>query len=669
MSGRGIHILDEHIANKIAAGEVIERPASVVKELVENALDAGAKRIEVEIRQGGKEYIRVTDDGAGMAPDQVPLAFERHATSKIRSADDLFNVHTLGFRGEALPSIAAVAEVELKTRTADATGGVRYTVEAGRAGTVEPIGTPVGTTIVVRRLFFNTPARYKFLRTEAAERRRVADVAARVALAWPAVAFRLLVDGRQVFATPGDGDLKGAILAVYGKAAGTDLVPVDGELDGLRVHGFVGRPDVVHGNRDRMSVFLNGRWIQSAALFRAIEQGYETLLPPRRYPLAVIHLTVDPASVDVNVHPAKAEVRFKDDRAVFRAVLRAVRGGLTGANLVGTVHGTRLVGDERTSSHPHGVRPSEGYRHFAEAAPPVQHSRTTGDLFGSIRDSKLGWQNDAMREHASAYDASTHTQSAEINPTSAAADTAHTAFQPAGARPSFPPTDESHEDRAHATNDPTVTAAGHTARTNGSDATDADARRTLQEMTVLGQLHRTFILGETKDGLWIVDQHVAHERVLYEQFLERGADGKGAVQQLLMPVTVTLPPDRVGLVEQFHDDLARLGFVLEPFGGTSYLVRGVPVELGGASDTARLTAIVEELLEACEREGGWNPHDVAASLACRAAIKAGQPLDQGQMRNLLAQLAEADNPFACPHGRPIVVELGRLDLERRFGRR
>lgn len=626
MSGRGIHILDEHIANKIAAGEVIERPASVVKELVENALDAGAKRIEVEIRQGGKEYIRVTDDGAGMAPEQVPLAFERHATSKIRSADDLFNVHTLGFRGEALPSIAAVAEMELRTRTADAAGGVRYTVEAGQAGALEPTGTPVGTTIVVRRLFFNTPARYKFLRTEAAERRRVADVAARVALAWPDVAFRLLVDGRQVFATPGDGDLSGAILAVYGKAAGSDLVPVDGELDGLRVHGFVGRPEVVHGNRDRMSVFLNGRWIQSAAIMRAIEQGYETLLPPRRYPLAVIHLTVDPASVDVNVHPAKAEVRFKDDRAVFRAVLRAVRGGLMEANLVGTVHDTRTVGGGRSD---HTFSGSLSDVHRPGVSPPADRFRTR-DMFASTRDSSPDVQNDALREHASAYEA-----------VAAAHD--------AAASDSF--------------------TSGHDAFPAGHGSANADARRTLREMTVLGQLHRTFILAETGEGLWIVDQHVAHERVLYEQFLQRGAEGTGAVQQLLIPVTVTLSPDRVGLVEQFQDDLARLGFVLEPFGGTSYIVRGVPVELGGAADAARLTAMLEELLDACEREGGWSPHDAAASLACRAAIKAGQPLDKGQMKNLLAQLAEADNPFACPHGRPVVVELGRLDLERRFGRR
>lgn len=651
MAGRGIHILDEHIANKIAAGEVIERPASVVKELVENALDAGAKRIEVEIRQGGKEYIRVTDDGAGMAPEQVPLAFARHATSKIRSADDLFNVHTLGFRGEALPSIAAVAEVELKTRTAHATGGVRYTVSAGRAGDLEPTGAPVGTTVVVRRLFFNTPARYKFLRTEAAERRRVADVAARVAMAWPDVAFRLLVDGRQLFATPGDGDLAGAVTAVYGEAAGSRLVPVDDEQDGLRVHGFVGSPEVVHGNRDRMSVFLNGRWIQSAAVLRAIEQGYETLLPPRRYPLAVVHLTTDPAAVDVNVHPAKAEVRFKDDRAVFRAVLRAVRGGLLAANLVGSLSSGRPI---VTGSPP--------------AAAVAGDGGPTGDLFAR-RSGAVGSADPSAGVYVRGHEAA----AAEAAP---AWPSPHAAPETPTRGACFATTaDRSALDRTVRVSAPArkppgaVSAAAPPDYAGGRAPAADDPRRTLREMTVLGQLHRTFILGETRKGLWIIDQHVAHERVLYERFLARGAAGRGTVQQLLVPVTVALSPDRAGLAEQFQSELARLGFVLEPFGGTSYMVRGVPVELGGAPDPARLTAMLEEVLDACERQGGWSSHDAAASLACRAAVKAGQPLDAGQMKRLLDQLAEADNPFACPHGRPIVIELDRLDLERRFGRR
>lgn len=705
MAPRGITILDEHIANKIAAGEVIERPASVVKELVENALDAGAKRVEIDIRQGGKEHIRVTDDGVGMAPDQVPLAFARHATSKIHSADDLFNVNTLGFRGEALPSIAAVAEVELRTRPADATGGVRFTVEAGRTGALEPVGSPVGTTIVVRRLFFNTPARYKFLRSDAAERRRVSDAAARIALAWPGVAFRLVVDGRQVFSTPGDGDLAGAIRAIYGTAAGAAIVRVDGELDGIRVHGYVGKPDIVHGNRDRMSVFLNGRWIQSAAIVRAIEQGYETLLPPRRYPLAVIHLTVDPASVDVNVHPAKAEVRFKDDRAVFRAVLRAVRAGLLDANLVGTLGTARPVGVGSGEDMP-AARPGTGELGRGTRPPWTYGTYGSGLAFGeaAAAEAATEWP---VRTGSSDNDRSAQPLSS-LPAQQSAGPTAEPSAQPSSgrsaplwehppARPLHPPPSPPWESTsARSFEQPPVqsssrsaariscahrysmdAAASSTGQSTGlpglpgasTNSPDGDARRMLRDMTVIGQLHRTFIIGETGHGLWIIDQHVAHERILYERFLERGASGSGAVQQMLIPVTVTLSPDRVGMVEQFQAELERLGFVLEPFGGSSYIVRGIPVELTNATDAGRLTGLLEELLDACERDGAWSPHVTAAALACRAAIKAGQPLDTIRMKKLVQELAAADNPFACPHGRPIVIELGRLDLERRFGRR
>lgn len=631
MSGRVIHVLDEHVANKIAAGEVIERPASVVKELVENALDAGARSIEIEIRQGGKEYIRVSDDGSGVPADQVPLAFARHATSKIRSADDLFNVSTLGFRGEALPSIAAVAEVEMWTRTADSPGGVRYVVRAGQPGVLEPAGAPVGTTVVVRRLFFNTPARYKFLRSETAERRRVADVTARIALAWPSVAFKLIADGRRLFATAGDGDLAAAIRAVYGAAA-DDLLPVSGELDGVRVTGWVSKPDVVHGNRERMSVFLNGRWIQGAALLRAIERGYDTMLPPRRYPLAVVHLHVDPSAVDVNVHPAKAEVRFKDDGAVFRAVVRAVREALLGSNLVGSVSQARPVAGKSADggAHPYFSRPSSGDL-LAAATPRAAEAAPS-------------WP----RRNRLEPEAGASSFAGDV-----AADSELTTMVDEAALLEEPAPDE---------------AAPRTDEAAEKSSEGDDARAALRSLHILGQLHRTFILGETKEGLWIIDQHVAHERVLYERFLAALAAESGDVQRLLVPVTVTLAPSLAGLAEQYGGELARLGFDVEPFGGTTYLVRGVPVELAG-SDERRIVETLEELLEACEQEGRWHAHRVAAALACRAAVKAGQPLRDEQMVKLVQQLAEADNPFACPHGRPIVVELSRLDLERRFGRR
>ncbi|MFO7311468.1 MAG: DNA mismatch repair endonuclease MutL [Bacillota bacterium] len=613
MPHRPIAVLDPHVANRIAAGEVIERPASAVKELVENSLDAGARRVEVEIRGGGKEYIRVTDDGHGIPRAEVPLAFERHATSKIAKAEDLFAVATLGFRGEALPSIAAVAEVEMRTRTPDQLEGTRYVIVAGVPKESGPVGTPVGTTVIVRRLFFNTPARYKFLRTDTTEKRYVADVVARLAMARPDVAFRLLADGRELLATPGDGRLASAVAAVYGHAVARDMVPIEFEADTITVQGLVGKPSLHHSTRERVAIFLNGRWIQSNAIARAIENGYDTLLPPRRFPVAVVHLTMDPRSVDVNVHPAKAEVRFRDDGAVFRTVLRAVRQGLLGANLVGGMPLAAAV--PRPAAGPeeprHSPRPEEERAHYpAEVAPLVAAARET--------PAPAAAGAAALAQHA----------------------------REAGfASEEIPPGD-------------TVPARA---------PADVDARQVLREMTVLGQLHRTYILGETPAGLWIVDQHVAHERILYERFLKEAASGQARVQQLLMPMTMTLSPVQAGLVELFQDKLQQLGFVLEPFGGRTYLIRGVPAAFA-AHDAGQIQGVLEDVLAACEAEGRWQPHQVCAQLACRAAVKAGQVLSERQMKQLLEELSQADNPFACPHGRPIVIEVPRAEIARRFGR-
>ena len=659
MPHRPIAVLDPHIANRIAAGEVIERPASAVKELVENSLDAGARRVEVEIRGGGKEYIRVTDDGHGIPPAEVPLAFERHATSKIAKAEDLFAVATLGFRGEALPSIAAVAEVEMRTRTPDHLEGTRYVIVAGVPKESGPVGAPVGTTVIVRRLFFNTPARYKFLRTDTTEKRYVADVVARLAMARPDVAFRLLADGRELLATPGDGRLASAVAAVYGHAVARDMVPVEFEADAIAVQGLVGKPSLHHGTRERVAVFLNGRWIQSNALARAIENGYDTLLPPRRFPVAVVHLTMDPRSVDVNVHPAKAEVRFRDESAVFRTVLRAVRQGLLGANLVGGLGGPRPTLGAGTGALEPRSPVARGLA--GRGFPPVERSLPQTDLpMPGAKPRPGAWleelrysshqEESRQEEEETPYHEGAAPLVAAARETRAPAATGAAGLAEHAQEAGFPPGEVPHGDGV-----PARSQAG------------VDARQVLREMTVLGQLHRTYILGETPAGLWIVDQHVAHERILYERFLKEAASGQARVQQLLMPITMTLSPAQAGLVELFQEKLAQLGFVLEPFGGRTYLVRGVPAAFAG-NDAVHIQQVLEDVLAACEAEGRWQPHQVCAQLACRAAIKAGQVLSERQMKQLLEELAQAGNPFACPHGRPIVIEVPRTELARRFGR-
>ncbi|OUM97933.1 MAG: hypothetical protein BAA04_08350 [Firmicutes bacterium ZCTH02-B6] len=648
MPHRPIVVLEPHVANRIAAGEVIERPASAVKELVENSLDAGARRVEVEIRGGGKEYIRVTDDGHGIPPAEVPLAFERHATSKIASADDLFAVATLGFRGEALPSIAAVAEVEMRTRPREHLEGTQYVIVAGVPQGLGPVGAPVGTTVIVRRLFFNTPARYKFLRTDTTEKRYVADVVARLAMARPDVAFRLLADGRELLATPGDGRLSSVLAAVYGQAVVRDMLPLEYEAEAIGVLGLVGKPGLHHGTRERIAVFLNGRWIQSNAIARAIENGYDTLLPPRRFPAAAVHLTIDPRSVDVNVHPAKAEVRFRDDGVVFRTVLRAVRQALLSANLVGG------LGVPRPAAGPYaygGERPDAGHGERTDAAvrPPEQSGLPLPGP-GAVPGTRLA---------ASRYD---------FHPRESIAPDVESAPLVAAAREVAASSAWSRKAVAGEGKNGGIPSDGLTrSGDQGQAASNADARQALREMTVLGQLHRTYILGETPAGLWIVDQHVAHERILYEQFLRAAACGRADVQQLMIPITITLSPAQAGLAEFHQETLERLGFVLEPFGGRTYLLRGVPVPFA-AHDAADIQRVLEDVLAAGESEGGWRPHEVCAQLACRAAIKAGQVLNERQMRQLLEELSQADNPFACPHGRPIVIEVAKSELARRFGR-
>lgn len=651
MPKRPITVLDAHIANRIAAGEVIERPASAVKELIENSLDAGARRVEVEIRGGGKEYIRVTDDGEGIPPAEVPLAFERHATSKIAAADDLFAVATLGFRGEALPSIAAVAEVELRTRTGESLEGIRYAIVAGRPQATEPVGAPVGTTVIVRRLFFNTPARYKFLRTDATEKRYVADVVARLSLARPDVAFRLLADGRELLSTPGDGKLSSAVLAVYGPQLSRELVPVALNAEGIGVQGVVGKPGLHHGNRERISIILNGRWIHSSALCRAVEKGYDTLLPPRRFPVAVLHLTVDPRSVDVNVHPAKAEVRFRDDGTVFRIVLRAVRHGLLDANLIGSLAPVPLGPTASPGTvqgafpaAPAGALPFAAVPEGAEPLPAARAALSPGlAAFPVLGDEEP-------------YPAAPGAGVGQVRETGAGLAAAAGSWR---APLPTPPGDGAAADPSAA--DP-ATAGGQELSPDNEDA-----RRELREMAVLGQLHRTYIVGETRAGLWIVDQHVAHERVLYERFMQAAAEGRADVQQLLVPVTITLPPAQAGLVEQFQAELERVGLVLEPFGGRTYRVRGVPVPLAGAG-ARDIQRLVEDIVTLCAGEGAWQPHGVCAQMACKAAVKAGQLLEERQMRQLLVDLSRAENPFACPHGRPIVMSIPSALLARRFGR-
>lgn len=595
-----IRVLSTDLANKIAAGEVIERPASVVKELVENAIDAGATRIEVEIRDAGKEYIRVTDNGRGIHREEIPLAFFRHATNKILSFEDLANVMSLGFRGEALPSIASCAEVEMTSSTGG-NAAARMVVTGGLAGAVETCAGPPGTTVVVRRLFFNTPARYKFLKQPATERRHITEYVSNMALAHPDIAFRLLAETGLLLATKGNGDLLGAIAAIYGAQLGRQMIPVQWEGPFVSVSGYISPPGETRPNRSHEALFVNGRWVQNRLLYAAVEKGYDNMLGTRRFPVAVLHLSTDPSLLDVNVHPAKTEIRFRDESETFKSIMLAVRRGLTGADIAPRLNAT------------------DGSQHSIPRSPTTFVS------------------------HEMPYKVAEAGGCASIP-----LDT-----NPRSALPSIPASLAERIDGA---------------RTQEEMSREAGAlREFLRRTHPLGQVLDTYIVIPSPYGLWLVDQHAAHERVLYEEILARSEESVS--QMLIAPLPIRLSPSEVTMLEEHKEALAELGFILERFGTGSCLVRGVPVQLSETPDESILHELLVEVTETWSTSGPSHRQEAAMMVACRAAVKAGRRLDLSAQRALLANLSEVDNPFCCPHGRPLIIAIDREELERRFGRR
>jgi DNA mismatch repair protein MutL len=582
-----IRILAPHEAAKIAAGEVIERPASIVKELVENSLDAGATQIAVEIREGGLALIRVADNGCGIEPGELRIAFERHATSKVAAEDDLWRIATLGFRGEALPSIAAAGEVELLTRVAGNDVGARLKLRDGAVVEEGSGATAPGTTFTVRRLFASQPARLKFLRTPGGESTQAASVVSHYAMAYPEVRFQLVVDARTALQTPGSGSLIDAIAAVYGAEVASAAIEIDappaneGESG---VRGVVVEPRLHRSSRNYIGLYVNRRWVKNRALTFAIEEAYQGMLPAGRRPIAVLDLRVPADEVDVNVHPTKAEVRLRREREIFGLLQRAVRRALSEHGTVPSASASLWGGTSfSTPRPPLTLQPQ-----------PVQPSLVRPDLAA-----RLG-----------------------------TAAPAHPADAPS------PP--ESMLDR-------------------------------LPMLRPVGQVGNLYIVAEGPEGMYLVDQHAAHERVLYERFLAAARASKPEVQPLLEPLTVEFGAPHRALLGEHAEALERLGFDIEHFGGDAYVVRSVPSEIAG-DDVARHMV---ELLDRMGRdEAPEEPsHRVAASLACHAAVRAGMSMSDAEQRELLRQLEASESPRTCPHGRPTMVHLTADAIAREFKRK
>ncbi|HHW08794.1 MAG TPA: DNA mismatch repair endonuclease MutL [Firmicutes bacterium] len=637
-----INILPMDLANKIAAGEVVERPMSVVKELVENSIDAGATHIRVEARDGGKEYIRVIDNGGGMSEEDLKLAFSRHATSKIATLADLDNITTLGFRGEALPAIASCSEVEVLSRPAESDVAFRVVVKNGQVASPAAAAGPPGTSVTVRRLFYNTPARYKFLRQPATERRYIVEYLTHMALAHPAISFGLTMDDVAVLSTPGKADLLTAIHAVYGPEIAGRMIPLAGESPFLRIGGFIAPPQENRHNRSHMSVFVNGRWVQNHQLYAAIEKGYETLLPGRRYPVAVLHLTIEPAMLDVNVHPAKTEIRFRYEQETFKHIMLTVKQTLSGTDLVPKIQSAK-------PSAPFVVgRVSQ--------PPPPPYRAERGELFGKTPAS------------------SSLSPPSPISPSPSPPPPSASPLSPLLTTPRPPELRVSSPmPMAKAIPAKALEETAATAATLPTDEESGVAGEMLRQATLLGQVLDTYLVIAAPFGLWLIDQHAAHERILYEKLLAgQKTEGKPPVQMLLTPLDISLSPAEAAVVDEMLPALNEIGLQMEVVDHREHLYRvwSVPLALSRLEDKEVLRELLADLTVLPEEGRGLSLLERSAlTLACHGAIKAGESLSLPVQQSLVASLAAAANPFTCPHGRPVMIAIDRSELERRFGRR
>ena len=667
-----IHVLDQHVAELIAAGEVVERPSSVIKELLENAVDAGATSVTVEIKHGGVSYLRVTDNGCGIAREDVPVAFLRHATSKVNSQKDLEGILTLGFRGEALASIAAVARVELLTRVGDALEGTRYVISGGEEESCEPAGCPAGTTIVVRDLFYNTPARMKFLKKDVVEGNAVASVLDKLALSHPEIAFRFLRDGKEGLRTPGNGKLRDAIYAVYGREFTQGLIPVDYSYGGVTVKGFISKPAAARPNRSMQNFFLNGRYVKSRTAMVALEEAYKGSLMVGKLPACVLHLTIASQAVDVNVHPAKIEVRFVNEKPLFDCVYHGVKTALNQGDAPRTVHlpaarppvvpaetGSQLSIEampKKTVSAP-AAPPQEESPHpqVSEPEPEISVPRLCQPYSASrvfLRDSSRPFPS---VRRADTQEPEKH----ELPPAESVSP--EPKEQPAEAIAE----QESVEPKPESPREP-ERGEGKEPADDGQEPLALPEEKPRPVSRLIGEAFGTYIILERGEELVLIDKHAAHERMIYEKL--KAQRGEADRQLLLQPIPVTLEKNEYAAVLEGCALCEQAGFEIEDFGPGTVLVRTVPLILGTDDIAGTVMEIAGYLLRSKQdlttEKLDWLYHNVA----CRAAVKAGDESSPAELIALADRLAAHPEIRYCPHGRPVSVVFTRRELEKQFGR-
>lgn len=621
-----ITLLDQNTINKIAAGEVVERPSSVVKELVENAIDAGATAITVEIKEGGISFIRVTDNGSGINKDEIEIAFKRHATSKIKSIEDLMAVSSLGFRGEALASIAAVSQVELITKTADSLSGVRYTIDGGVPGEVAEIGAPEGTTFIVRNLFYNTPVRRKFLKTATTEGGYIGSLVEYLALSHPDISFRFISNNQNKLHTSGNMNLKDIIYNVYGRDITNNLYEISGKSQDIEASGFIGKPMVVRGNRTYENYYINGRYIKSSIITKAIEDAYKGFIMPHNYPFSAIHFKINPAIIDVNVHPTKMELRFSNNEYIYNFVYDTCLKALNSKELIAEV------------SVPDSV------------AVKMQEEPVVRNV---MPDVKLPEKNVSDSMPCKTETKSAESAKAEIKPKRLP--------EPFEIKGSLQMVKED-KVRYEA-----VTKSEPPKQMNlfENKLLDMNSRN---KYRIIGQLFDTYWLIEFEDKFYMMDQHAAHEKVLYERTMNKLHDKTIGTQMILPPIVLSLNMHEEEIYKANQGIFKRLGYEIEEFGGNEYKVTGIPAGLPKMDYKQLLIDVLDGLSEESASKDPDIITEKVASMSCKAAVKGNNRLSFNEAFELMDELMKAENPYNCPHGRPTLIMMSRYEIEKKFKR-
>ncbi|MBD5542970.1 MAG: DNA mismatch repair endonuclease MutL [Lachnospiraceae bacterium] len=664
-----IHVLDEITVDKIAAGEVVERPSSVVKELVENSIDAGADIITVEIKDGGTSLIRVTDNGSGIEKGQITKAFLRHATSKIQTEEDLETIHSLGFRGEALSSISAVCQVELITKISAAFVGTRIQCNGGRMEEPEDVGAPDGTTVVARNIFFNTPARRKFLKTNMTEAGYIGDLMQRIALSKPDISFKFISNGQTKFYTSGNGDVAEIIYRLYGKEAAANLIPIEAEMEGIQIKGYLGKPVLNRASRTFEIFFVNGRYVKSRLFSAALEEGCRQYVMQHKYPFAVLYFTIDTRRIDVNVHPTKMEIRITGPETIGKFFSEAVKDAMSHKDFI-----PRIMEEEKETRKEAAARE----RLLTKEIPEPFETKRAGRVaeapsYQTVAGTQKEYYKETDNKEIDAKETGDKTGTPKTN-----AELFFEDFQPEQ------PIQNTASTKVFGMEEPSKLGKEENIHSNiikQKDQILVDTSEQLnlfddsffndeakEEYRILGQIFKTYWLVTLKDKLYIIDQHAAHEKVMYEIFMKKLKEGTVEAQLLNPPVIVTLSDKEKVVLKDYEEHFSSMGFEIEEFGGDEFALRAVPSNLYGYGEKELFLETIDELLEFPVKGDNHLILQKLASMSCKAAVKGGQDLSMEEAKELVDTLFTLENPYHCPHGRPTIISMSKYEIEKKFKR-